>query len=184
MIACPNTHSFVEEGENCASSISVEHLEPLFHTLVPDMALFGSNFKFQEPSVMLVVVLINFGVKNQVTQVSFKIVDEELMLVFSHEFVDIIFFESLVIVEYISYYGAQEVVLHSPRYSLPSYLITCSSPHRSSKYGDILHSPGQFLLTLGADFTSHGLMFKLQYISCLVFPHMVRILDHFFSIIN
>ena len=32
MIACTNTQSF-EEGENCASTISVEHLEPLFHTI-------------------------------------------------------------------------------------------------------------------------------------------------------
>ena len=30
IIACTNTHSFVEEGENCASTISMEHLEPLF----------------------------------------------------------------------------------------------------------------------------------------------------------
>ena len=74
MIACTNTQSFVEEGENCASTISVEHLEPLFHTLGSDMTLFGSdmmlfgsNFNIQEPLVILVVVLINFGVKNQVS---------------------------------------------------------------------------------------------------------------------
>ena len=52
-----------------------------------DMTLFGSNFKFQEPPVMLVVVLINFGVKNQVPEVSFKIVAGDSMLVCSHEFV-------------------------------------------------------------------------------------------------
>ena len=40
MIACTNTQSVVEEGENCASTISVEHLEPLFHTLGSDMKLF------------------------------------------------------------------------------------------------------------------------------------------------
>ena len=68
MIACTNTHNFVEEGENCASTILVGHL---FHTLGSDMTLFGyhmtlfgSSFKFQEPSIILVVVLINFGVKN------------------------------------------------------------------------------------------------------------------------
>ena len=38
-----------------------------------DLILFGSSFKFQEISVILVAVLINFGVKNQVPQVSFKI---------------------------------------------------------------------------------------------------------------
>ena len=100
MISCTNTRSFVEEEENCASTISVEHLEPLFHTLGSyitlfgsDMTLFGSNFKFQEPPVMLVVVPINFGVKNQVCQVSFKIVVRDPVLVFSHEFVNIIFYE-------------------------------------------------------------------------------------------
>ena len=39
MIACTNTQSFVEEGENCASTISMEHLEPLFHTFGSDMNL-------------------------------------------------------------------------------------------------------------------------------------------------
>ena len=42
---------------------------------------------------MLVVVLINFGVKNQVPQVSFKIDVGDLMSSFSHEFGDIIFCE-------------------------------------------------------------------------------------------
>ena len=46
MIYCTNTMSFVEEGEKCASTISVEHLEPLFHTLGSEMTLFGLNFKF------------------------------------------------------------------------------------------------------------------------------------------
>ena len=99
MVACSNTRSFVE-GENYASTILVEHWEPLFHTIVSDMTLFGydmtlfgSNFKFQEPPVMLVAVFINFGVKNQVPQVSSKIVVGNSMLVFSHEFADIIFCE-------------------------------------------------------------------------------------------
>ena len=50
------------------------------------MTLFGSSFKFQEPLFMLVVVPINFGVKNQVPQVSFKIVVGDLMSVFSDGF--------------------------------------------------------------------------------------------------
>ena len=99
----------------------MEHLEPLLHTLGSDMTLFGSNFKFQEPPVMLVAVLINFGVKNQVPQVSFKIVVGDLMSVFSHEFANIIFCESLVILEAILDYGAQAFTLHSPKISLPSY---------------------------------------------------------------
>ena len=104
MIACTNTQNFVEEGENCTSTISVGHFEPLFHTLGSnmklfgsDMTLFGSIFKFQEPPIILVVVLINFGVENRVPQVSFKIAAGDLMLVFSHEFVDIIFCGSLII---------------------------------------------------------------------------------------
>ena len=92
--------------------------------------------------------------KNQVLQVSLKIVAGDLMSVFSHEFADIIFCYSLVIFEAISDYGAQAFALHSPRASLPFYLITCSSFHRTSKDGDILHSPGHLLLTLGAYFTS------------------------------
>ena len=76
-----------------------------FHTLGCDMKLFGydmilflfdmilffSSFKFQEPSFMLVAGLTNFGVTNQVPQVSFKLVAGDLMLVFYYEFVDIIF---------------------------------------------------------------------------------------------
>ena len=102
-----NTQSF-EEGENCASTISVKHLD-LFHTLGYDMKLFGydmilfgSVFKFQEIPVMLVAVLIDFGVKNQVPQGSFKIVVGDLMLVFSHDFADIIFCGSWNIFETIS----------------------------------------------------------------------------------
>ena len=52
------------------------------------MILFGSIFKFQDPSVMLVA-----GVTNQVQQVSFKLVAGDLMLVSSYEFDDILFCE-------------------------------------------------------------------------------------------
>ena len=55
-----------------------------------DMILLGSIFKFQEPPVILVAVLINFGVKNQVPKVSLQIVVGNLMSVLSHEFADII----------------------------------------------------------------------------------------------
>ena len=103
----------------------MEHLEPLLHTLGYDLTLFGLNFKFEEPLVMLVVVLINFGVKNQVPRVYFKIVARDSMLVFSHEFYDIRFCESLDILEDISYYGSQAFTLHVPMTSLPFYLITC-----------------------------------------------------------
>ena len=72
MIACTNTHSFVEEGEHCASAILVAHLEPFFLILGDDLTLVGSKLKFQENSIMLVIVLITFGVKNQAPQVSFK----------------------------------------------------------------------------------------------------------------
>ena len=73
MITCTNIQNFGEEGENFASTISVRQLEPLFHNIGyyitlfgSDMTLFGLSFKFQEPPVMLVVLLTNFGLKNQV----------------------------------------------------------------------------------------------------------------------
>ena len=62
-----------------------------------DLILFCLGFKFQELSVMLVAALINFGVKNQVPQVFFKLAARDLTLVSSYEFADIIFYESLVI---------------------------------------------------------------------------------------
>ena len=71
------------------------------------MTLFGLNFKFQETPVMLVDVLINFGVKNKVPQVSFKFVSWDSMSVFSHEFADIKICELLDILEVILYYGFQ-----------------------------------------------------------------------------
>ena len=111
---------------------------------------------------MLVAGLINFGVTNQVPQVFCKFVAGDFMLVSSYEVVDIVFCDSLVIYEAISYYGAQAFTLHSPRDSLPFYLIACSSPHRTSKEGDIMHSHGHMLLTLGVDITSHGLFFKAK----------------------
>ena len=85
-IACTNTQNF-EEGENCASIISVEHTlrsnMNLFGSDMilfgPNLILFGSSFKFQQISVMLVAVLINFGVKNQVPKISFKIYARDLM---------------------------------------------------------------------------------------------------------
>ena len=97
---------------------------------------------------MLVAALTNFGVKNQVPQVFFKFVVGDLMLVSSYEVDDILFFESLVIYEAISDYGAQSFTLHTPRASLP--LVTCSSPHITSKEEDIMYLLGHLLLTLGA----------------------------------
>ena len=81
---------------------------------------------------------------------------------FPCEVVDIVFCESLVISEYIWDYGSQAFALHSSKASLPLYFITCSSPQRTSKDGDMLHSHGHLLLTIGADFTSNGLMFKAK----------------------
>ena len=80
----------------------MEHLEPVFHTLRSDMTLFGSNFKFQEPIVMLVVVLINFGVKNQAPQVSFKnYAARDSMSVSYHKFVDMKYCDFMDILKYI-----------------------------------------------------------------------------------
>ena len=79
MIAFTTTQNF-EEGENYASTLSVEHtLGSDMKLFGYDMILFGSGFKFQELPVMHVATLINFGVKSQVQQVSFKIVAEDLI---------------------------------------------------------------------------------------------------------
>ena len=61
-----------------------------------DMILFGSDLillgsRVQYISIPLVAVLINFGVNKQVPKISFKSSVGDLMLVFSHEFADIIF---------------------------------------------------------------------------------------------
>ena len=105
--------------------------------------------------------------KNQVLQFLFKIVAGNLVLVSSYEVVDILFCESLDISEAISDYGAQAFTLHGPKASLP--LVTCSSRHRTSKEEDILHPLGHLLLRIGADFTTHGLLFKAatyQFLEC------------------
>ena len=49
--------------------------------LLSDIILFGSNFKIQELSVMLVAALTNSGVKNQVPQFLFKTTARDLVLV-------------------------------------------------------------------------------------------------------
>ena len=78
-----------------------------FHTFGSNMNLFGSNmisfrsnliltgsnFRFQELSVLLEAALTNFGVKNLVPQFFFKFVVGDLVLVSSYEVYDILFFE-------------------------------------------------------------------------------------------
>ena len=135
--------------------------------LSSDLIIFGSSFNIQELTVLLVTGFINFGVTNQAPQGSFNFVVEDSMLVLSYEFDDIIFCELLDSYEALSYYGAQEFTLHSPKASLP--LVTCSSPHRTSKEEDILHLLGHLLLKIGADFTTHGFLFNsetYQFLEC------------------
>ena len=74
--------------------------------LLFDMILFGSYFKIQKLSVMLVAALTNFGVKNQVPQF-FNFAAGDLVLVSSYEVAGILFCESLYIFEAISDYGAE-----------------------------------------------------------------------------
>ena len=85
MIACTNIKNF-EEGENCASTISMEQ------TIGSDMILFGSDmillvsiFQVHELSVLLVAGFINFTMTNQVPQVSFKSVVGDLISLHSFE---------------------------------------------------------------------------------------------------
>ena len=121
-----------------------------------DMIIFGSGFKIQELSILLITCFINFGVTTQASQESFNFVVEDSMLVISYEFVDIRFCEILVIYKAISDYGAQAFTLHSPRDSLPTFLITCSSPHKTSKVEDILHPPGHLGLIYHSWFVVQG----------------------------
>ena len=107
---------------------------------------------------MLVAALANSDVKNQVPHFLFKTADGDLVLVSSYEVANILLCDSLSLSEPISDYGSQAFSLNSPSASLP--LITCSSPHRTSKEEDILHPSGHLLLTLGDDFTTNGLLFK------------------------
>ena len=58
-----------------------------------DLILTGSNFRFEELSVLLEAALTNFGVKNQVPQFFFNFAVGDLVLVSSFEFDDILFFE-------------------------------------------------------------------------------------------
>ena len=116
---------------------------------------------------MLVAALTNFGVKNQVPHFLFKTVDGDLVLFSSYEVADILLCDSLYISEAISDYGAPSFALNNPSASLP--LITCSSPHRTSKEEYILHLPEHLLLILGNDFTTHVLMFMdatYQFLDC------------------
>ena len=180
MLECTNTQSCVEEGENCASTILVDHLEPLFHTLGShmnlfgshmnlfgsDMILFGSIVKLQEPLVILVVVLINFGVKNEVTKVSFKITAGDLMSFLSHEFVDIIFCEYLDIFEIISYFRSDPFNLIDIELQGNSYMIEWRNT-QSIEEGDncastIIVEHLDLFHTLGSDMTLFGSIFKFQ----------------------
>ena len=106
LITCTNTHIFAEEGEICVFSISMVHLGLLFLILGYSLTLFGLKLEFEVLSIMLVTDLINFGVKNQAPQVSFKFIVGDSMLVSYYEFADINFCESLDILEAILNYGA------------------------------------------------------------------------------
>ena len=117
-------------------------LETFLHTLGSnmtlfgyDMTLFGSIFKFQEPPVMLVVVLINFGVKNQVPQASFKIVGD-LKLVFSYEFDDIIFYAYLYFLEIILDCRSDQFTLFDLELPANSYMIACTNTRNFVEEGE------------------------------------------------
>ena len=132
----------------------------LFRSNFSDLILFGSNFKIQELSVMLVASLTNSGVKNQVLHFLSKTADGDLVLVSSYEVGDILLCDSLAILEAILDYGAQAFALNNPGASLP--LITCSSPPRTGKEEYFLHLPEHLLLTLGDVFTTNGFLFMAE----------------------
>ena len=91
------------------------------------LILFGSSFKFHEPSVMLVVGFINFGVTNQVPQVFFKFAAGDLVLVSSYEVADILFCESLAISEAISDYKSKPFSPIDLDLPTNSYKIACTN---------------------------------------------------------
>ena len=132
MIECTNTQSF-EEGENCASTISVEHTLGYDMNLFGyDMILFGSDLillgsRVQDISVPLVAALINFGVKKQVPKICFKSFARDLMLVLSHEFVDIIVCKYLDILEIISGFRSDPNTHIDLELPANLYMIACTN---------------------------------------------------------
>ena len=67
--------------------------------LIYYLILFGSYFKIQKHSIMLVASLTNSGVKNQVPHFLFKTANGDLVLVSSYEVADILLCDSLAISE-------------------------------------------------------------------------------------
>ena len=137
------------------------------------MTLFGSDFKFQEPLAMLVVVLINFGVKNQVPKVSLKIVAGDLMSLFYHEFVDIIFCEYLYILEIISNFRIDSFTIIDIELLGNSYMIECTNTQSfeegekcastiSVENLDLFHTLETDMKLFGYDMILFGSIFKFQ----------------------
>ena len=119
------------------------------------MILLGSIFQFHELPVLLVSGLINFGVKNQVPKVSFKITVGELMSVFSHNFIDIIFCEYLDILEIISYCRSDPFTLIDLEFPTNSYMIACTNTHNFEE-GENYASTIYVEHTLGSDMNLFG----------------------------
>ena len=90
-----------EEGENCASTVSVEQsfgydMNIFGYDLFSDIIICDIGLIIQELSLLLIIGFTNYGVTNQAPQVSFNFVVEDSMLVLSYEFADIRFCEILV----------------------------------------------------------------------------------------
>ena len=108
LIACTNSQIFIEQGENCASAISLTQLEPMFLITRYDINLFFLNLNIRGRSIMIGIYLTSIGEKNQVLQVSFEnYVARDFISVSSHECSDVLDSDSLDIFQGISYYGAQ-----------------------------------------------------------------------------
>ena len=75
---------------------------------------------------MLIVVLINFGVKKQVPKISFKISAGDWMPFFSHEIADIIFCKYLDILEIISGFRIDPFTLIDLDIPTDFYMIACT----------------------------------------------------------
>ena len=105
----------IEYGENCEFSLLVARLGHKSHLLGDDFKSHDSILILQKLYFILGTNLITIGVKNQAPQVSFKnFAAGNSIPVSSHEFVYMVFFYLLDILDTISYYVSHIAHILSP----------------------------------------------------------------------
>ena len=104
--------------------------------------------------------------KNQAPQVSFKSVVEDLMSVFFHNFIDIIFCEYLYILEIISYFRIDPFTLIDLELPANSYIIACTNTQGFEEGENCAHTIsmehtlGYDMNLFGSDMILIGSIFK------------------------